>query len=116
MIAFTVAGRYILRFFGITTHAFQIAGGIIFFSIGWDMLQARKSRVKTTDEEETEYAQAAQRWRLRGGFHLLVQGSAPDALAATRAAARPHRLQPARARPPAGAASMNVPLSFNQNG
>lgn len=56
MIAFTVAGRYILRFFGITTYAFQIAGGIIFFSIGWDMLQARKSRVKTTDEEESEYA------------------------------------------------------------
>lgn len=56
MVAFTLAGRYILRFFGITTHAFQIAGGIIFFAIGWDMLQARKSRVKTTDEEETEYA------------------------------------------------------------
>jgi multiple antibiotic resistance protein len=56
MVAFTLAGRYILRFFGITTHAFQIAGGIIFFAIGWDMLQARRSRVKTTEEEETEYA------------------------------------------------------------
>ena len=56
MVAFTLAGRYILQFFGITTHAFQIAGGIIFFTIGWDMLQARKSRVKTTAEEETEYA------------------------------------------------------------
>ena len=32
-------------------------------------------------EAESEYAQAAQRWRLRGGFHLLVQGAAPDALA-----------------------------------
>ncbi|MGQ0562606.1 MAG: MarC family protein, partial [Gemmatimonadota bacterium] len=53
---FTLAGRYILRFFGITTHAFQIAGGIIFFGIGWDMLQARRSRVKTTEEEESEYA------------------------------------------------------------
>jgi multiple antibiotic resistance protein len=56
MIAFTVAGRYILRFFGITTHAFQIAGGIIFFGIGWDMLQARRSRVRTTEEEESEFA------------------------------------------------------------
>ncbi|MGQ0814552.1 MAG: MarC family protein [Gemmatimonadota bacterium] len=37
-------------------HAFQIAGGIIFFAIGWDMLNARRSRVKTTEEEETEYA------------------------------------------------------------
>src|ERR671918_1743802 len=56
MVDFAVAGRYILRFFGITTHAFQIAGGIIFFAIGWDMLQARRSRVKTTEEEETEGA------------------------------------------------------------
>ncbi len=56
MVAFALAGHYILAFFGITTHAFQIAGGIIFFGIGWDMLQARRSRVKTTEEEETEYA------------------------------------------------------------
>ena len=56
MIVFALAGRYVLRFFGITTHAFQIAGGILFFGIGWDMLQARRSRVKTTEEEETEYA------------------------------------------------------------
>jgi multiple antibiotic resistance protein len=50
--AFAALGTYILAFFGITTHAFQIAGGIIFFAIGWDMLQARRSRVKTTLEEE----------------------------------------------------------------
>jgi multiple antibiotic resistance protein len=56
MISFSLLGTVILRFFGITTHAFQIAGGIIFFSIGWDMLHARRSRVKTTEEEETEGA------------------------------------------------------------
>ncbi len=56
MVAFSLLGTLILRFFGITTHAFQIAGGIIFFSIGWDMLHARRSRVKTTVEEETEGA------------------------------------------------------------
>lgn len=54
--AFALLGSYILRFFGITTHAFQIAGGIIFFGIGWDMLQAKRSRVKTTEEEETASA------------------------------------------------------------
>jgi multiple antibiotic resistance protein len=52
--AFTLIGTWILRFFGITTQAFQIAGGIIFFGIGWDMLQARRSRVRTTPEEEDE--------------------------------------------------------------
>ena len=32
-------------------------------------------------EAELAYAQGAPRWRLRHGFHLLVQGAAPDALA-----------------------------------
>lgn len=56
MVAFALLGTFILRFFGITTHAFQIAGGIIFFGIGWDMLHARRSGVKTTAEEESEGA------------------------------------------------------------
>jgi multiple antibiotic resistance protein len=51
---FTLIGPLILRFFGITTQAFRIAGGVIFFAIGWDMLNARRSRVKTTREEERE--------------------------------------------------------------
>jgi multiple antibiotic resistance protein len=54
LFAFALAGTYILQFFGITRQAFQIAGGILFFAVGWDMLQARRSRVKTTEEEETE--------------------------------------------------------------
>jgi multiple antibiotic resistance protein len=56
LVMFALLGTWILRFFGITTHAFQIAGGILFFGIGLDMLQARRSRVKTTEEEETESA------------------------------------------------------------
>jgi multiple antibiotic resistance protein len=54
LFVFALAGTYILQFFGITRQAFQIAGGILFFAVGWDMLQARRSRVKTTAEEETE--------------------------------------------------------------
>ena len=54
LIAFTAIGSWIMRFFGITTPAFRIAGGIIFLGIGADMLQARRSRVKTTEEEEVE--------------------------------------------------------------
>jgi multiple antibiotic resistance protein len=54
LVLFALAGTWILQFFGITRQAFQIAGGILFFAIGWDMLQARRSRVKTTEEEETE--------------------------------------------------------------
>lgn len=51
---FTILGTVILQFFGITTEAFRIAGGVIFFGIGLDMLQARRSRVKTTVEEERD--------------------------------------------------------------
>src|SRR5512140_1266038 len=54
LFAFGAAGTYILWFFGITTPAFQIAGGIIFFGIGWDMLEARRSRGHATLEEEEE--------------------------------------------------------------
>lgn len=56
LIAFAAFGPLILGFFGITTEAFQIAGGIIFFGIGWDMLQAKRTRVKTTEEEESDCA------------------------------------------------------------
>jgi MarC family membrane protein len=57
LLVFALFGTSILRFFGITTHAFRIAGGIIFFGIGWDMLQAKRSRSKTTPEEEVESAE-----------------------------------------------------------
>jgi len=52
LIVFAAFGPVILRFFGITTEAFQIAGGIIFFGIGWDMLHARRSELKMTRAEE----------------------------------------------------------------
>jgi multiple antibiotic resistance protein len=60
LIVFALFGTVILRFFGITTYAFRIAGGIIFFAVGWDMLQARRSRSKTTPEEEEESAEKAE--------------------------------------------------------
>ncbi len=60
LVVFALFGTVILRFFGITTYAFRIAGGIIFFAVGWDMLQARRSRSKTTPEEEEESAEKAE--------------------------------------------------------
>jgi multiple antibiotic resistance protein len=54
LVLFGLAGTYILRFFGITTYAFRIAGGLIFISIGTDMLNARRSGAKTTLGEEQE--------------------------------------------------------------
>ncbi len=57
LVGFALFGTAILRFFGITTYAFRIAGGILFFGIGWDMLQAKRSRSKATPEEEAEGAE-----------------------------------------------------------
>jgi multiple antibiotic resistance protein len=54
MLVFALVGGAILRLFGITLDAFRIAGGVIFFGIGMDMLQARRNRGKTTEEEERE--------------------------------------------------------------
>jgi multiple antibiotic resistance protein len=51
---FGLQGTFIFRVFGITTEAFRITGGIILFGIGWEMLQARRSRTRTTQEEEEE--------------------------------------------------------------
>lgn len=52
-----LAGTFILRFFGITTYAFRIAGGLIFLSIGTDMLNARRTGSKATLSEEEEAEQ-----------------------------------------------------------
>ena len=57
MVVFTFAGFGILRFFGITTEAFQITAGVIFFGIGSDMLEAKRSRLKTTRREQDEAAE-----------------------------------------------------------
>lgn len=51
---FSLLGGAIFQVFGITIDAFRIAGGIIIFGIAMDMLQARRSRVKSTPEEEDE--------------------------------------------------------------
>ncbi len=47
LLVFTVAGHQLLHLFGITVDAFRIAGGVIFFGIGLDMLQSRPVRWKT---------------------------------------------------------------------
>jgi multiple antibiotic resistance protein len=54
LLVFALLGGTIFQLFGITIDAFRIAGGIIFFGIGMDMLQAKRSRGKATEEEELE--------------------------------------------------------------
>lgn len=56
MIAFTVFGQFIFKFFGLSTNGFRIVGGIVIFKIGFDMLQARFTPVKATETEIQDYA------------------------------------------------------------
>ncbi|MDD1674557.1 MAG: MarC family protein [Methanomicrobiales archaeon] len=54
LLVFTLAGGWILQLFGITLEAFRIAGGILLFGIGMEMVYARVSRTKLTATEKYE--------------------------------------------------------------
>ena len=56
LIVFTFAGQFIFKFFDISTDGFRIAGGVVIFKIGFDMLQARYTHVKLKDNEIKTYA------------------------------------------------------------
>lgn len=47
-------GQRLLTAFGITLPAFEIAGGIVLLLVGLDMLQARRTALKETQEERAE--------------------------------------------------------------
>lgn len=47
-------GTLIFRFFGITLPALKIAGGFLLFLVAMDMINARESRTKGTEEEKKE--------------------------------------------------------------
>ncbi|MCF8144404.1 MAG: MarC family protein [Deltaproteobacteria bacterium] len=54
LVAFALMGNTLLSIFGITLPAFEIAGGVILLLVGIDMLQARRTQVKETYEEQVE--------------------------------------------------------------
>ena len=51
ILAFAFSGQLLFEFFGISVNSFRIVGGVIFFAMGWDMLQARLGKIKHTDDE-----------------------------------------------------------------
>ncbi len=51
---FCIFGHIIFRVFGITVPAFQIAGGIIVFIIGFQMLNSKESPIHSQSMEEKE--------------------------------------------------------------
>ena len=57
LVAFAFSGQLLFQFFGISVNSLKIVGGVIFFIMGQDMLQARLSKIKVSDSEITEYVQ-----------------------------------------------------------
>ena len=51
---FAIVGKPLLDYFGIGIPAMKIAGGILLFIIGIEMLYGRVSRTETTEKEEKE--------------------------------------------------------------
>ena len=49
------SGQLLFNFFGISVNSFRIVGGVIFFLMGMDMLQARLGKVKVKDSEVKSY-------------------------------------------------------------
>lgn len=56
LIGFTICGQVLFSLFGISANGFRIAAGFIILKIGFDMLQAKYSSVKLSNEEVREYA------------------------------------------------------------
>ena len=54
LIVVAIAGAFILQLFGISLAAFRIAGGILLFGIGMEMVYAKTSRTKLTATEKYE--------------------------------------------------------------
>ena len=54
---FAVSGQLLFTFFGISVNSLRVVGGVIFFMMGLDMLQARLTRIKVTPGEIKEYVE-----------------------------------------------------------
>ncbi len=52
LLLFAFLGQVLFKFFGISVAGFRIVGGIIFFTVGYDMLQARLSSIKLTSKKQ----------------------------------------------------------------
>jgi len=55
LIMFAFLGEYMFSFFGISVAGLQVVGGVIFFIMGYDMLNAKLSPMKVRAEDVEKY-------------------------------------------------------------
>lgn len=53
LLLFALTGQLIFRFFGVSVNSLKVVGGVIFFMIGYEMLQARLTKT-AYDEKSTK--------------------------------------------------------------
>lgn len=57
LILFAIVGRSLFEFFGISVAGLKVVGGVLFFIIGYDMLNAKLSPIKMTKHEAEQYVE-----------------------------------------------------------
>lgn len=92
--AFALAGTVIFDFFGITIPAFKVAGGLVLFVVGLEMMRAKQSDTRATAEEQSEAASREDVGIIPLGVPLL---SGPGAIATSMVLAGRARTLPERA-------------------
>ncbi len=55
LVAFALTGQFIFQFFQISVNSLRVVGGVIFFAMGYEMLQARISRTQLDEESTREF-------------------------------------------------------------
>ncbi len=55
LVVFAFMGQILFNFFGISVDSMRIVGGILFFSVGYDMLQAKLVRTQVDEEDKKHY-------------------------------------------------------------
>lgn len=55
IVIFAFGGQFIFKFFSISVNSLRVVGGIIFFMMGYDMLQARLTRTNIDENIKKQY-------------------------------------------------------------
>ncbi|AAM06778.1 TPA: MarC family protein [Methanosarcina acetivorans] len=69
---FAITGSMILNLFSISVDSLRVAGGILLFTIAFDMMQAKVSRESITEEEITQSQEREDIWVFPIGLPLLT--------------------------------------------
>ncbi|MHB8101933.1 MAG: MarC family protein [Methanosarcina sp.] len=69
---FAITGSVILNLFSISVDSLRVAGGLLLFSIAFDMMHAKVSRESITEEEISQSQERADIWIFPIGLPLLT--------------------------------------------